>query len=78
MSGPVPLTAEQQMMADRIDQAAEAFARALLKHPMLAGMIRQQMVLWKIPPIVEGNTDKMIDRVADHLHMQRVNRARAT
>jgi hypothetical protein len=65
-------------MDERIDRAAEAFARALLKHPMLAGMIRQQMALWKIPTIVEGNTDEMIDRVAEHLHMQRVNRARAT
>ena len=67
----IPRPIEQAAMDERIDRAAEAFATALLKHPMLLGMIRSHMASWKIPTVVEGNTAAMIDAIALHLHWQR-------
>jgi hypothetical protein len=66
-----PKTPEQELISERIDKAAEAFSRALLKHPLLRGMILKQMMTWKIPTNGEGNVDAMIDAVARHLNMQR-------
>jgi len=61
---------EEEAMRERMDRSADAFAAALLKHPMLSAMVLSHMALWKIPTTRE-NVEAMITAAARHLHARR-------